>query len=307
MATNPGSFADLGKEAKEALFKSRDFNTKDQLNVTTTSDNGVKVNGKLTREDAGKIAGQVEFKFPKDKNTGLEGSATFDNKGKTKLAVSSTDKLVPGLKATAGVELLHANDEKKRDLQLIAEFKNLNIFTNNKLTIPVTPSGPNFSALSVLSATVVGVPERGLNAGVEIDYNVGEHTVRSANVAGQYKNANFTLTAFSRQVFDVLKAAHTCGAQYYMRVPNAVFSNAEVAGELEYDILKHADNVTVALAGGWDLNATSRVNIKADSRGRSTAIFTHAVNKNAKIRLGADVSLDSLTVGKSFLELSFFD
>ncbi len=42
--SNPGPFSDLGKAAKEALFKEkllRDFNTKDQVNFANTSSTGV--------------------------------------------------------------------------------------------------------------------------------------------------------------------------------------------------------------------------------------------------------------------------
>jgi len=306
MAVNPGSFADLGKEAKEDLFKSKDFNTKDQLSFTTTSTSGVKAISKLTREDGGKVTGQLEFKFPKHKTSGVEGSATFDNKGKTKLSIASADKFVPGLKTTLAAEIVQSDQSAKRDLILTTEYKREHLHETLKVTVPVTPSGPNFGATSVNAQTVVGLEGRGLALGVEADYSVGESSLKALNVNAQYKQGNFTLNGFSRQTLGS-KPGHVCGATYYMKVPNSVFSGTEVAGELEYDTLKSTDNVTVSLASGFDINDTTRFNVKADSRGRSMGIFTHNVNKNFKVRVGGEIQAETLVFSKSFVEVSFTD
>jgi hypothetical protein len=308
MSVNPGSFGDLGKEAKEALFKSKDFNTKDQVSLTTTSSNGVKAISKLTREDGGKIAAQLEFKFPKHSVTGLEASATFDNKGKTKASVASADKLAPGLKTTVAAEFVAAAEEKdrKRDLSFTAEYKREHLFTNTKFTVPFNNAGAVIAASSVVSSTVVGLESQGVSVGVEIDYSLGEASLRGLHAVGQYKAKNFTLLGFSRQTFGT-KPAHVCGAIYHMRVPTSVLANTEVVGELEYDTLKPSDNTTLAVGAGFDVNENTRLNVKGDSRGRSTLILTHQLNKNLRLRLGGDVSNEQFQLTKSFVELAFTD
>jgi hypothetical protein len=307
MSVNPGSFADLGKEAKEALFKSKDFNTKDQLQFTTSAPNGIKLIGKLTREASG-LAGQVELKFPKGPKSGIESSVTLDTKGKSKFAAHSADKITPGLKLSGTVELQAAADESapRRDVILTAEYKREHLFHSTKATVPFSVSGPNVSGTSVLSSTVVGLEAHGVSVGAELDYSVGESQLRGLHVVGQYKLKTFTLTGYSRQLFGA-KPQHYCGALYYMRVPSSTFANAEVTGQIEYDTLKAADNTTLSLGGGGEVAPDTRVNFVATSRGSCSVILSHTLNKNAKVRLGGDLSVETGQISKSFLELQFSD
>jgi hypothetical protein len=307
MSVNPGSFADLGKDAKEALFKSKDFNTKDQLQFTTTAANGTKVISKLTKEANG-LTGQVEIKFPKGPKTGVESAVTLDTKGKSKFVAHSADKITPGLKLSGTVELQAAADEanRRRDVLLTAEYKREHLFHSTKATLPFTPSGPNVGGASILSSTVVGLEAHGVSVGAELDYSVGDSALKSAHIIGQYKHKNFTLLGYSRQAFGA-KPAHFCGAFYYMKVPNTSFNNAEIAGQIEYDTLKSSGNTVVSLGAGGDVADGTRVNFVATSAGASTVILSHQLNKNAKVRLGGDLNAEQGQVTRSFLELQFTD
>jgi len=307
MSVNPGSFADLGKDAKEALFKSKDFNLKDQLQFTSVAANGTKVIGKLTKDGPG-LSGQVEIKFPKGVKSGVETAITLDTKGKSKFVAHSADKITPGLKLSGTVELQAAADEsaRRRDVIVTAEYKREHLFHSTKATLPFTPSGPNVTGASVLSSTVVGLEAHGASLGAELDYSVGESQLKSLHIVGQYKLKTFTLVGYSRQTFGS-KPAHFCGALYHMRVPSTSFDNAEIAGQIEYDTLKASDNTTISLGAGGDLAANTRANFVATSRGVCTVILQHVLNKNTKVRLGADLSAESGQITKSFGELQFSD
>jgi len=302
-AANPGSFADLGKDAKEALFKSKDFNLKDQVSVATNSD-GLKSTAKITREEAGKYVGQVEFKFPKWKKTGVEGGATFDSKGKTKLQISQSDRLVPGLKLAAVAELT-AGETPKRELHLSAEYKNEYLTNNTKLVVPFSSSGPNLNGASVISSLVLA--RNGITGGAEINYGLADHSLKALQDVIQYKRDSFTLLGFYNDVREGKDKKHTCGAIYHQKVPQAAFDNTDVTGEIEYDLVKNTEQLTVSLALGLDVNPSFRVNAKANSKGQTTVIFTNTLNKNTKVRLGGELAYDNLAISKTFLELSFTD
>ncbi len=119
-----------------------------------------KFTGKVTREDASKYSGQIELKFPKQKEWGTEGTVSFDTKGKSKLAVSQADRLAPGLKLTAALEYV-AGETPKRELHLTGEYKREHLHTSTKALVPVGGSGaPNFSAATVESSVVLGLEEK---------------------------------------------------------------------------------------------------------------------------------------------------
>jgi len=309
--TNPGPFSDLGKAAKEALFKEkllRDFNTKDQVNFANTSSTGVKFSGKVTREDASKYSGQIEIKFPKEKEWGTEGGVTFDTKGKTKVSVAQSDRVAPGLKLSAAVEYVHS-DAPKRDLHLHGEYKREHLTTSTKAIVPVSKSGPAFAEATVESNVVLGLEDKGVAVGVEAKYHAGSNKLKSLFVQTQYQRGNFTILGYSNdiRVPDKGNATHSCGVMYHLKLDKAVLKAAEVAAEVEYDVLSQADNVTVSLGFGWNPADNVRIQAKADSRGAATVIGTHTLNANTKIRGGVELSYDNLSLKKNFLELSFFD
>jgi len=308
---NPGPFSDLGKAAKEALFKDKllkDFNTKDQVNFANTSSTGVKLSGKVTREDASKYSGQIELKFPKQKEWGTEGGVTFDTKGKTKLSISQADRVAPGLKLAAALEYVHG-EVPKEDVHLSGEYKREHLNTSTKVIVPVSKSGPNFADATVESNAVVGLEDKGVAAGVEAKYSSSSKKLKSLYVQLQYQLGNFTLLGYSNdiRVPDKGAATHNCGVMYHLKLEKSVLQKVELAAEVEYDVLSVADNVTVSLGFGWNPAENVRVNAKADSRGSATVIASHTINANTKLRGGVELAYDNLSLKKNFLELSFFD
>jgi hypothetical protein len=107
---NPGSFGDLGKEAKETLLRGKDFVSKPHIEIVTTSSNNVKSTAKITREDSGSLLGSIELKFPK--TNGVESSVTLDSANKLKATVSLADKIASGLKASLTTEIDATKNEK---------------------------------------------------------------------------------------------------------------------------------------------------------------------------------------------------
>jgi len=309
---NPGSFSDLGKAAKEALFKEKllkDFNTKDQINFSNTSTAGVKFAGKVTREEVGKFTGQVELKFPKHKTYGTEGGVTFDTKGKSKLTVSQSDRLVPGLKLSGAVEHVRGGDSVKRDVHLQGEYKREHVNTSFKAIVPVTPSGFSVADTSLEHQVVVGLEEHGLALGVETKYSLGSKQLKSLYVQAQWQRGNGVLLGYSNEIRvpDKGEPSHVCGVMYYLRPTLSALQAVEVAGEVEYNVLSKSDNVTVGLGFGWNPAENVRVQTKFDSRGNGVLVGTHALNANTKVRAGLELGYDTLSLKKNFLELSLFD
>ncbi len=85
---------------------------------------------------------------------------------------------------------------------------------------------------------------QGVAVGVETKYNAGTNQLKSLHVATQYARGNFSILGYSNdiRVPDRGAATHQCGVMYHLKLDRAALKAAEVAAEVEYDVLSKADN-----------------------------------------------------------------
>jgi len=299
---NPGTFADLGKEARETLLRGKDFSTKNTVDLVTTSSNGVKVTAKLSREDSGSLLGSLEAKFPKA--NGVEGSLTLDSANKAKGSISVADKLFSGLKATLGGEL----DISKSDQLVKAgiEYKRPRLTHAFTFHIPVKREikDPLADTPFVNASLVLGYEEYGLAGGAEVDYVLDTNSLKTENATLVWRNGDFVGTGFYKGKAGK-KPSQSVGANFYSKLHKSNWENTEVAAEIAYDLKADKEPVTVTGGIGFDAYKDSRINATLDNKGKLIATLTHRLNPVTKLKLGAEATplLDAPT--RFFFGLSF--
>jgi hypothetical protein len=302
--SNPGTFGDLGKEARDALLRSKEFVNKPHVDVVTTSSNGVKTTGKITREDAGALSGSVELKFPK--TNGVESSVNLDTTNKVKLAASVSDKIAAGLKASLNAEVDAVRNEKL--IKAGFEYKRPYLTSAATFSFPLKREikDPEADGPSVLASVVVGHDRYGVAGGLEADVAVNTSSVKSHNVTLLYRNGSFVSTAFSKAKGGK-KPSFVCGGTFFSRFNGSALANAEAAAEVAYDTKAEKDQVTVTLGGAFDVNKDSRLAATFDTRGRLVAQLSHRLNGNTRFKLGLEASPLTDQAPKFFSGLNFTD
>jgi archaellum component FlaF (FlaF/FlaG flagellin family) len=299
---NPGTFGDLGKESKEALLRGKDFSSKPQVEVVTTSKNQVKATAKINREDNGSLLGSVELKLPK--TNGVETTVNLDSANKIKLSLAATDNLVKGLKASLGLEADAGKNEKLVKAGL--EYKRPRLTTAATFNFPVKKEAKaGDKGPSVVSSAVVGFDEYGVAAGAEGEYLLNSGVLDSHSLTLLYRRDQFVTTAFARAKGT---KSFVCGGTFYSKFTNPALANAEAAAEVAYDTKAEKDNVTVTLGGAYDVNADSRLALTADTAGKLVAVLATKLNANTKLKIGSEANLLRADAApKFFAGLAFTD
>jgi len=322
----PVPFDELGKDAATLLNidLKKDWipvASNDTVKWDLKSINGVKTLTKVERQPDGKVSGQIELRLPTTKGLSLEPTFYVDTKKKVKFGASQSNKLVYGLKVTTTVEALL--EKKTADLKLAFDYKRANFAYNAQFTLPLAANYvPSLSGeASVKTAAVFGyaVNANEVSAGAEVEYLLAKQYLKAVNAfaaftnvlsapstwtVGAYHRMNFTLdSATKAQVVD----KRIAGLLVSQKFPRFFGPSGAVAAQLEYDLKKEKDNVTLAVGTAWDAVAGGRVHLKLNTQNQVQASFSQKLADNANLRVGAELSGDTASVTKSFIELSFTD
>jgi hypothetical protein len=317
----PVAFDLIGSEAGALLFVDlkKDWApvvNSDAIKYELKAASGVKNTVKIERAADGKVSGSFESRLPPTTNAALETTITADTKRKVKVAVAQANKLVPGLKTTVTVEALL--EKQTQDLKVAFDYKRANLATSVLVTLPVTGYVPSVGATgSTKNSVVFGTAKDNheVSVGVEVDYHLAKAFIKAINVHALYRNTlpnGWQLSAYSRQgnvedKTDPSKAAikkekHNCGLFIHHRLPKLIGTNAEVAAQLDYDLIKK--NTALGVATAFDVAADARLHLKVNTANQLNLVFQHKANDATTIRAGLDVSGDSASVTKGFLEVS---
>jgi len=302
---NPGTFADIGKEARDTLLRNKDFSTKPTLEVNTTSSNGVKATGKISKEDNGSLLGSVEVKFPK--SNGAESSVTLDSANKIKFSLSHSDRLAQGLKLTLGGEVDNSKAEKQAKAGVEYKRPNLTYAATFNFPIKREIKDPDTDTPWVNTSLVLGYDQFGLVGGAEGDFVLATNTFKAHNITLAWQKDNFVTTAFYKAKAGK-KPSVICGGTIYSRFVNPSLDNTEVAAEIAYDAKAEKDPVTVTFGAAFDANKDSRINATFDTKGKFIGQVTHRLNSNTKLKIGTEATLlDSSAAPKFYAGLSLSD
>jgi len=319
----PQAFEALGTEPAALLFVDlkKDWiavANLDAIKYELKAASGVKNTIKIERAADGKVSGSFESRLPPATNAALETTVTADTKRKVKVAVAQSNKLVAGLKVTGTVE---AELEKKTQVLKVAfDYKRANVATAVNVHLPIEGYVPSVTGnASTKNSVVFGAAKDNheVSLGVEVDYLLAKAYIKAINVSAVYRNTlpgGWQLQAYSRQTntedtTDPAKAVikkdkHNCGLFVYQKFAKLIGNNAEVAAQLDYNLTKKSDNTVLGVATAFDVAPDARLHLKVNTLNQINLVFAHKANDATTIRAGLDVSGDSASVTKGFLEVS---
>ncbi|KAI8030408.1 hypothetical protein LOK49_LG01G03850 [Camellia lanceoleosa] len=265
MGKGPGLYTDIGKKARDLLYK--DYQSDHKFTITTYSPTGVAITTSGTKK------GDL---FLADVNTQLKNkNVTTDIKVDTNsnlLTTITVDEAAPGLKAILSFKV---PDQRSGKLEVQYLHDYAGISTSIGLTAnPIV----NFSG--VLGSNVVA-----LGTDVSFDTKTGEFTKCNAGLS--FSNADLIASLTLNEKGDAVNASY-----YHMVNPLA---NTSVGAEVTHSFSTSKNTITVGTQHSLDPLTT--VKARVNSFGRASALIQHEWRPKSLFTISGEV--DTKAVDKS--------
>lgn len=269
----PGIFSDIGKKARDLLYK--DYNVDHKFSVATCTSTGLTLTSCGTRKGEA-FLGDVAVKFQKEK-------LTTDVKVDTNSNIFATvtlDEPTPGLKAILNLTFPDLKSGKA-ELQYKHDYAG---FSGN---VGLTPSPPTeFSA-------VFGTKEIAVGGEVAFDTSAGSLTKYNAGLS--FTKPDFIASLFLTDKADTLKFS-------YLHTLSPL-TNSSVAAEIAHSISKEENTFTVG--GLYMLDPLTTVKARLSNNGKVAALLQHEWQpKSILFTLSGEVDSRVLENAKVGLALS---
>ncbi|CAH8385694.1 unnamed protein product [Eruca vesicaria subsp. sativa] len=270
MVKGPGLYTDIGKKARDLLYK--DHNSDQKLSITTQSPAGVAITSSGTKK-GDLLLGDVAFQL-KQKNITTDLRVCTDN---TVLITATVDEAAPGLKSIFSFRAPDQNSGKI-ELQYLHDYAGIS--TSMGLT-----QNPTVNFSGVIGTNV-------LAAGTDVSFDT-----KSGNFTKINAGLNFTKDDLIASL-TVNDKGDSINASYY-HIVNPLF-NTYVGAEVSHKFSSKANTITVGAQ--HSLDPLTMVKTRVNSAGIANALIQHqwtprsfftisgevdtkAIDKNAKVGL----------------------
>ncbi|KAF5178304.1 Mitochondrial outer membrane protein porin [Thalictrum thalictroides] len=265
MSKGPGLYTDIGKKAKDLLYK--DYQSDHKFTLTTYSDTGVAITSSATKK------GDL---FLADVNTQLKhNNFTTDVKVDTNSRLFVTTKIdepAPGLKAIFSIV---APDQKsgKVELQYLHEYAGIS--TSMGLTAnPIV----NFSG-------VIGTNTLAL--GTDVSFDTATRNLTKCNGALSYSNSDLIAS------LNVNDKGDTVNASFYQVLKH--LNNSAVGAELSHSISTNENTLTIGTQ--HQLDPLTVVKGRVNNYGKVSGVLQHEWRPKSLFTLSGEV--DTRAIDKS--------
>ncbi|CAI5468393.1 unnamed protein product [Closterium sp. Yama58-4] len=260
MGKGPGSFSDIGKKAKELLFKHYAYDH--SINISTKTDSGLKfqtASVKKGDEVSCDVKTEVEI-------GNVEAEFKLDTKSKLYFKAVYED-LAPGLKlALTGI--VPDSKATKAELTYKQELLHVNA-TVGLVTQPVFEG-----------ALAVGT--KGVVVGAELGYDTATNSATKYNLGVAYSESDFSASLLIADKLDTLKAA------YFQKVKKDV----EVAAEAAHKLSK--SDTTFTAGASFELDPLTEAKLRFNNRGTVAALLQHEFRPKSKVTIAGEVDSKAL-------------
>ncbi|KAJ0712431.1 putative Porin domain superfamily, eukaryotic porin/Tom40 [Helianthus annuus] len=271
MAKGPGLYTDIGKKARDLLY--RDYQGDHKFTITTYSPTGVMKIRVYAITSSGTKKGDL---FLADVNTQLKrNNVTADVKVDTGSNLSTTivvDEPAPGLKAIFSFKV---PDQRSGKLELQYLHDYAGIATSIGLTAnPIV----NFSG-------VVGTNLAAIGTDVSFDTKTGNFTKCNAGIS--FSNADLIAALTLNDKGETLNASY-----YHIVKP---LTNTSVGAEVRHNFSTNENTITVGTQHALDPLTTVKARI--DNLGKANALIQHEWRPKSLFTISGEV--DTKAVDKS--------
>ncbi|KAG0448136.1 hypothetical protein HPP92_027986 [Vanilla planifolia] len=262
----PGLYSDIGRKARDLLYK--DFHTDQKFTVTTYTSTGVAITATGTKKNDF-LLGEIQSQL-KNKNVTVDVKANSESNVLTTFTID--DLGTPGLKTIVGF-VLPDQRSGKVELQYLHDYAG--VTTSLGLTAnPII----NFSG-------VVGTNTLAVGADVSLDTASGNFT--KYNAALSITNADLVASLNLYNQGDLLSASY-----YHLVNP---LTNTAVGAELTHSFSSN-DN-TLTFGTQHLLDPLTTVKARVNNYGRASALIQHQWRPKSLVTLSAEV--DTRAIEKS--------
>lgn len=265
MGKGPGLYSDIGKKARDLLY--RDYNSDQKFTLTTYSPTGV------TLTSTGTKKGEL---FLADVNTQLKNkNITTDIKVDTNSNLFTTvtiDEPAPGLKTILSFRVPDQRSGKL-ELQYLHEFAGI----SSSVGLTANPI-VNFSG-------VVGNNKVALGGDVSFDTKEGAFT--KCNVGASFTNSDLIASLTVNDKGDSVSASY-----YHIVTP---LTNTAVGAEVTHSISTNENTITVGTQ--HSLDPLTSVKARLNNFGKASALIQHEWRPKSLITVSGEV--DTKSVDKS--------
>ncbi|CAN7113326.1 unnamed protein product [Brassica rapa subsp. narinosa] len=265
MGKGPGLYTDIGKKARDLLYK--DHNSDQKLSITTYSPAGVAITSTGTKKGES-LLGDVVFQL-KQKNITTDFKVSTDN---TVLITATVDEAAPGLKSIFSFKAPDQNSGKI-ELQYLHDYAGIS--TSMGLTQNPTV---NFSG-------VVGNNLLALGTEVSFDTKSGNFTKINAGLNFTKDDLIASLTLNDK--------GDSVNASYY-HIVNPLFNTA-VGAEVNHKFSSKVNTITVGTQHSID--PLTMVKARVNSAGIANALIQHEWSPKSFFTVSGEV--DTKAIDKS--------
>ncbi|KAL3640156.1 Voltage-dependent anion-selective channel protein 1 [Castilleja foliolosa] len=268
MGKGPGLYSDIGKKARDLLY--RDYNSDQKFTLTTYSPTGVVLTSTGTKK------GDL---FLADVNTQLKNkNITTDIKVDTSSNLFTTitiDEPTPGLKAILGFRVPDQRSGKL-ELQYLHEYAGVSSsvgLTANPIVNFSGALGNNYLAL-----------------GSDLSYDTKEGAFTKCNFGASFTNADLIAALTLNDKGDTLSAS-------YYHIVNPL-TNTAVGAEVTHNFSSNENTITVGTQ--HTLDPLTTVKARVNNFGKASALIQHEWRPKSLITLSSEVDTKSIDKSAKF-------
>ncbi|XP_052196531.1 mitochondrial outer membrane protein porin of 34 kDa-like [Diospyros lotus] len=268
MGKGPGLYTDIGKKARDLLYK--DYQTDHKFSVATYSPTGVSITSSGTKK------GDL---FLADVNTQLKNSnITTDIKVDTYSNLFTTitvDEPAPGLKAILSVKV---PDQRSGKLELQYLHNYAGISTSVGLTANPT----------VYFSGVIGTD--GVALGTDVSFDTSTGTFIKCNAGLSFSSADLIASLTLNDKGDTLNASY-----YHTVTP---LTKTAVGVEVSHSFSTNQNTITVGTQ--HTLDPLTTVKARVDNFGKASALIQHEWRPRSLFTLSGEVDTKAIDKGAKF-------
>ncbi|CAM0954294.1 unnamed protein product [Alopecurus aequalis] len=265
----PGLYTEIGKKARDLLYK--DYQTAHKFSLTTTAANGAAITVTGTKKNE-VVFSEIQSQLKNKKYT-VDVKATSDSKVITSVTIN--ELYTPGLKGTLSIPTPYQKSAPgKAELQYLHPHAGINAsvgLNSNPLV--------NFSGVVGTKAVAFGID-------VAFDTASGDFTKYNAGVS--HTNQDLTASLNLNNKGDILAAS------YYHQVHGTTAVGAEIAHTFS------SNKNTVTMGAQHELDPLTTVKARFNNFGIASALLQHAWRPKSLITFSTEVDTKAMEKSPKF-------
>jgi hypothetical protein len=277
-------FKDITKSLNDLLKKGFPTAEKYSFRVEfdNTSSSGTQVTPFLQRVGEN-LEGELKVKCG---CSDYQVTTTENLKQEVSFEISNAKHTARGLKFTLNLSSNLSEFVEKAKGKITGELKNDVTTTSLTVEHPIKQSGAGVRSddAKLIINSVFGLKEKGVSAGVESEISLSTHSPKTLNTTLLFTKKDLDLALFSKKKFGTNSLI--LGANFFQKLESSKWTDAQLGGEISYDIGEKSPSL--ALATQFKPADSATFKTRFDSKGLLGFLYTERWQGPLTVSFGAD-------------------